>query len=159
MSNATTTTSQEPERLIVTQARLIDQLIAALRNSNGALDSLLLQVDQMKGMFSDEDGTIGDAEDAGVDAMKEIDGLLPVLKAAAVNEQHALVVPVEEYRSLLETVTNGRELISEALTTHIYDIDEEIPEDDNYGQYLESSAPIIRAARVRLGLPASEVTL
>lgn len=138
-----------PERLVVVRFALLDQLLSALRNSNGALDSLLHQVDQMKGMFSDGDESIADAEEAGVEAVTEIHGLLPVLKAA-VSSSEALAVPADEYRSLLDALTSARELIKEALTTHIYDIDDEIPEDDSYSQFLKGSERLVDLAKSRL---------
>lgn len=38
----------------------------------GAVDSMLTQMDQMEGAFDDEDGTIADAMDAGVEALESL---------------------------------------------------------------------------------------
>lgn len=51
----------------------------ALRNAQGVISSLLHQVGQMQGMFSDEDGTIQEAVDAGEAAEVEIQNALEAL--------------------------------------------------------------------------------
>ncbi len=47
---------------------VVRQLAAALRDALGAIDALSTQVEQMRGMFSDDDGTIAEAIEAGDDA-------------------------------------------------------------------------------------------
>lgn len=54
-----------------------------IRNLRGALSSVLEQVDQMKGIFPDDDGAIADAIQAGEEALDETEGLEGPVKAGA----------------------------------------------------------------------------
>lgn len=56
-------------------------LVELLRNAAGALDSLLCQMSQMQGMFSDEDGAIEAAIEAGEDSLAEIHHALREIKS------------------------------------------------------------------------------
>lgn len=56
-------------------------VLRALRNASGALSSQGDQIDQMKGMFGDEDGTIAEAVEAGEESAEEIETAIVFLKA------------------------------------------------------------------------------
>lgn len=56
-------------------------VLRELRNASGALSSQGDQIDQMKGMFGDEDGTIAEAVEAGEESAEEIETAIVFLKA------------------------------------------------------------------------------
>jgi hypothetical protein len=55
-------------------------VLRALRNASGALSAQGDQIDQMKGMFGDEDGTIADAVEAGEESGEEIEAAIVFVK-------------------------------------------------------------------------------
>ncbi|KVV25093.1 hypothetical protein WK78_03090 [Burkholderia cepacia] len=62
---------------------VIGSATAALQGAIGAIDSLAHQVEQMKGVFSDEDGAITDALEAGRDAKADAALVKPLIEVLA----------------------------------------------------------------------------
>lgn len=57
-------------------ATKLKAMTVAMRNAVSAIEILQLQIEQMRGMFADEDGTIQAAIDDGDEAAAEIEALL-----------------------------------------------------------------------------------
>lgn len=97
-------------------------VLRALRNASGALSSQGDQIDQMKGMFGDEDGTIAEAVEAGEESAEEIEAAIVFVKTlieaeafeaateqtlAAESEAHRLEIVAEVRKTLDDARTRG----------------------------------------------------
>lgn len=97
-------------------------VLRALRNASGALSSQGDQIDQMKGMFGDEDGTIAEAVEAGEESAEEIETAIVFLKtlieaeafdaaaddaAQAESEAHAVEIAEEVAKTIEDARAAG----------------------------------------------------
>lgn len=114
---------------------VVSTLVAALRDSKAALASAAHQIDQMKGMFDDADGTIADALEDADDAHDKAEEAIALAGAQTHRrtdaQTHGMVtLSADQYRRILERLKANAELISDAIDTHIYDDGDEIDEDN-----------------------------
>lgn len=105
--------------------------VEAMRAAAGAIYALQEQVSQMRGMFNeDEDESIGDAMEAGDDAVAEIDALL---KNAPAPQKSKGEIIVELDGGLVQAVRGTCDLVGMTYTVVDFDTEDADEDDDKIG--------------------------
>lgn len=94
---------------------LVPVMEGLLRDGSAVIDSLTTQVEQMKGMFPDDDGAIASALDDGADVYER---LRAVAATVAGRAPGVVTLPAETYARVMAALVRTGEVLGDVLAKH-----------------------------------------